>query len=79
LIRWEATPEHPLKARGDLDPLDATAFTYGFTKAQVRAIQGEPVNETDKAWDYGVSRVYFENGRVVGWSESPINPLRARR
>jgi len=80
VVHWEATSEHPLKARGDLDPLHSqtAAFTYGFTKAQVRAIQGEPVNETDRAWDYGVSRVYFENDRVVGWSESPINPLRAK-
>lgn len=81
VTHWESTSDHPLKARGDLDPLHAAGgyFARGSTKAEVRAIQGEPAHQTDNTWDYGVSRVFFENDRVVGWSESPVNPLRIHR
>jgi len=54
-------------------------FDRGSTKAEVRALQGAPLREADKSWDYGSSRVYFERDKVVGWSESPLDPLRIKR
>jgi len=80
VTKWESTSERPLNARIDRDPDHAPLlFTRGSTKADVRQIQGTPVRETDKVWDYGISRVYFEGDRVVDWYESPINPLRVKR
>lgn len=81
VIRWEESPEHPLKARIDAEPAQAMVsyYTIGSTKSDVRRLQGEPVRENEKVWDYGVSRVYFEADRVVGWDESPLNPLKAKR
>ncbi|MDJ0656319.1 MAG: J domain-containing protein [Xanthomonadales bacterium] len=54
-------------------------FDVGFTAEDVRRIQGEPVSATESEWDYGVSKVYFENGRVTGWFNSPIDPLKVAR
>lgn len=54
-------------------------FDKGSTKAEVRALQGAPLRETEKVWDYGSSRVYFERDKVVGWSESPLDPLHIKR
>lgn len=54
-------------------------FDKGSTKAEVRALQGAPLRETDKVWDYGSSRVYFDRDKVVGWSESPLDPLHIKR
>lgn len=82
VIRWEETPEHPLNARLQTDsasPKLPVAFSVGSTKAEVRLVQGEPVRESEKIWDYGISRVFFEHGRVVGWHESPIDPLKIKR
>ena len=54
-------------------------FDKGSTKAEVRALQGAPLREADKVWDYGSSRVYFDRDKVVGWSESPLDPLHIKR
>jgi len=82
VVGWDAEPGTLLNARlypsGGLPRLESV-FTYGSTKSEVRRIQGEPTAMTDKAWDYGLSRVYFENDRVVGWAESPMYPLRVQR
>lgn len=80
---WEFDPTNPLKTR--LAPrtrqVDAhqSGFTLGSTKAEVLAAQGQPLRTGDFEWDYGASKVYFENGRVSGWHESSLDPLRIRR
>ncbi len=54
-------------------------ITRGSTKQEVLAIQGRPLRETDTAWDYGLSRINFQNGKVVDWYENPMNPLIVQR
>lgn len=81
VVNWEETKDHPLRAQleAHAPPAPATNyFTRGSTKTHVRSVQGNPVRETDKVWDYGVSRVYFEADRVVSWNESPLNPLKVK-
>lgn len=82
VIRWEEHPDNPLKtgmgtSRSSANP--PTVFSKGSTKAEVRSIQGNPIREGDKTWDYSVSRVFFENDRVVDWYDSPIDPLKVKR
>lgn len=81
VVRWEETKEHPLRAQLDT-PIARTTepgyFRRGSTKSEVRNAQGTPMHETERVWDYGVSRVYFDGDRVVGWSESPLNPLKVK-
>lgn len=81
VVHWQETPGYPLRAKAELPPTrrNPEFFTKGSTKTEVREIQGDPVHETDRMWDYGVSRVYFERGRVVGWYESPLHPLKLKR
>ena len=82
VTHWDENEANPLKARLVATasvPSNATHFGIGSTKADVRAAQGSPMLETDTMWDYGNSRVYFKNGRVTSWEESPVRPLRLRR
>lgn len=51
----------------------------GSTKSEVLAVQGLPQRQTDSAWDYGASRIYFEAGQVSSWHENPLNPLNVVR
>lgn len=77
VISWEEDPATPLRiARNQPARMLEGEFKYGSTKDEVRAVQGNPVTETATVWDYGLSRVYFENGRVVRWEESPMQRLR---
>lgn len=83
---WKESPGDPLSA--DLPREQAPArpvaptrnaqFSIGSSKAEVLAVQGEPIIKTDTLWDYGVSKVYFRKGRVSGWYNSPMDPLHAR-
>ncbi len=80
---WVDSADRRLLAASNHDPQthEATVqyFDRGSTKAEVRTLQGVPMRETDKVWDYGLSRVYFSRDKVVGWSESPLDPLRIKR
>ncbi len=83
--RWETTPDQPLRVTLD-HAQEAAArrstsfFTLGSTKDDVRAVQDAPTREQDRVWEYGNSRVYFdETGRVRGWEASPGFALRAKR
>lgn len=80
VLRWEEDREHPLKTHIDVTAshTPATVFGKGSTKSEVRNIQGHPIRESDKMWDYGVSRVYFQGDRVVDWYESPLDPLKVK-
>ncbi len=80
VVQWEENPSNPLNTRHQPVPMPRPAqFSVGSTKADVRAIQGEPVRESQNVWDYGISRVYFESERVVGWHESAMDPLKVKR
>lgn len=80
VIAWSEDAADPLRiARNQPVQLRHGTFKVGSTKDDVRAVQGTPVTETADLWDYGLSRVYFEQNRVVRWEESPMQPLRAAR
>lgn len=82
---WKESPGDPLSAIPPQEkapaprnaPTRSAYFSLGSTKADVIAAQGEPIIKTDTLWDYGVSKVYFRNGRVSGWYNSPMDPLHA--
>ncbi len=58
-------------------PTTNNLFTVGSTRDEVLAIQGTPDSFSDNVFEYGSSRVYFQNGRVTRWqSNSPT--LKAR-
>ncbi|MGA7727066.1 MAG: J domain-containing protein [Opitutaceae bacterium] len=44
-------------------------FEVGDSKSTVLAVQGNPDEAGDGIFRYGSSLVYFENGRVSGWSD----------
>lgn len=52
-----------------------TLIKKGSSKSDVLVVQGPPQRQTDTAWDYGASRIYFQDGHVSGWHENPMNPL----
>ena len=52
--------------------------TVGSTYDAVRAIQGPPTWATDRIWEYGGSRLYFQEGRVIGWDIWPGSPLKVQ-
>jgi curved DNA-binding protein CbpA len=53
-------------------------FTVGSTKDEVLAVQGTPTKFTDTTLTYGLSDVYFSNGRVYSWNEYATSPLKAK-
>src|SRR5262249_31552594 len=80
VVSWTQHPDNPLRiARDQPIELREGAFSVGSTKDEVRSVQGTPVSETENVWDYGPSRVYFENNRVIGWTVSPLQPLHVTR
>lgn len=80
---WVDSADQNLLALSGQEPLSQQTvkqyFSTGSTKIEVRAIQGTPLREMDNVWDYGLSRIYFEKEKVVGWHESPLEPLRVKR
>jgi outer membrane protein assembly factor BamE (lipoprotein component of BamABCDE complex) len=68
LIRPSVTPN-------DLPPQGY--FTVGSTKDDVLQTQGTPKAMNENRWTYGLSSIEFQNGRVVTWNVSPLNPLKA--
>jgi curved DNA-binding protein CbpA len=61
----------------DEDPL-APYFTVGSTRNDVVRIQGTPSRVAGNVFAYGLSEVYFQNGRVESWHVDPSTPLKAR-
>lgn len=78
---WDEDPETPLKTNllSDSSSQVPETFTVGSTKAEVRALEGTPLVETNTLWDYGLSKVHFRDDRVVSWENSPMRPLKVRR
>jgi hypothetical protein len=50
-------------------------LNIGMDSDSVRRVQGDPVLVKGYRWDYGPSWVLFENGAVVDWYSSPLQPL----
>lgn len=84
---WDAHPDSPIMAKLDIErskdrtirSIQKSRFKQGSTKADVMALQGEPILKTENLWDYGVSKIYFEGGKVSGWYSSPLNPLKLEK
>ncbi|MHB8257513.1 MAG: J domain-containing protein [Acidiferrobacterales bacterium] len=81
VMRWVNDPADPLRIAFSVPktPRRPTTFTIGSTKTLVKSVQGRPLLKTAHEWDYGVSKVYFADGRVTGWYNSPFSPLNAAR
>ena len=81
VLRWEESPDFPLKVTitPKVENTNTGFFGKGSSKDEVIAAQGMPDHDAGNIWDYGLSRVYFENNRVKGWNEAPHNPLRVQR
>ena len=81
VTRWEENAEHLLRTRinvlGNLS--GAAFFGKGASKEDVLSVQGAPDRNAGNVWEYGPSRVYFDNNRVTGWRESPLSPLKVHR
>lgn len=79
--RWEESPDNPLQTtiNPGTERINAEFFGTGSSKKEVIAVQGVPERDAGNVWDYGLSRVYFDNDRVKGWDESPFNPLKVRQ
>jgi len=72
----KVTDHHPQTIAGTKN---IQSFGHGSSKEEVRTVQGQPLRESDREWDYGLSRVYFDrDGRVIRWRESPLDPLRVK-
>jgi DnaJ domain len=78
---WEEDPANPLNATmlAISTPSTPRTFALGSTKEEVRAAEGAPLFESPDLWDYGLSKVYFRDDRVVSWESSPLRPLKTRR
>lgn len=80
VIEWSSDVLHPLKT----DPFKQAnrkadrLFGKGSTKEEVMRIQGKPVYMTDTMWDYGASKIYFSEDKVVSWYNSVLTPLKIR-
>jgi hypothetical protein len=78
---WDISPFNPIKVRMlPSAPVETQRpyFTVGSTKDEVLAVQGTPTEFNDQVWNYGLTSVYFSNGRVTSWDISPFNPIRAK-
>lgn len=80
VLRWDEKTDSPLRVdiASGFEKAGTRFFGRGSTKEDVLAAQGRPDRDAGSVWDYGLSRVYFENGRVTGWHEAQYNPLRVR-
>ncbi len=82
VVGWKIDPRSPIKVKlwpaSSVDPgLDH--FSIGSSKDAVLVVQGTPTAFTQDEFEYGGSRVYFQNNRVVNWKDDPASiPLRAR-
>ena len=75
---WNNSTYDPLSAKYPTAYTTKTHFTIGSTKGEVAAIQGTPDSFTEEQFKYGLSRVYFRNGRVTSWNNSTYDPLKIR-
>lgn len=50
----------------------------GSSTSDVLRLLGPPLAANPRVWEYGPSRIYFTNGTVSGWYESPYRSLPVR-
>lgn len=75
------TPQETAVGRDRVAPratpaLPAAGIRVGSSEADVLRIQGEPHSRSATVWAYGPSYIRFENGRVLDWHSSPLQPLK---
>jgi|GEM_PF-1299251 len=78
VTRWQNFAASPLKARMPSAKPGGSFFTLGSTKEEVVAVQGEPDSRSEHAFEYGISRVFFQNNRVTSWKSYSVAPLRVK-
>jgi hypothetical protein len=80
VIGWDIWPGSPLQVQlfpaASINPVPAS-FTVGSTKDEVLVVQGTPTKVTERLWEYGASRVFFTDNRVIRWEVWPGSPLHA--
>jgi len=54
-------------------------FSIGASIPEVVDAQGIPDSTENGIWVYGSSRVFFFEGKVAGWDDSPTSPLHLTR
>lgn len=81
VTRWDVFPLSPLKVK--IFPSDNSKsnlrFSVGSSKDEVLFAQGPPNAFSERSWRYGDSVVFFEDGRVTRWQQSPQHPLRVQQ
>ena len=75
---WDNSTVNPLKVKLTVASINNGYFTVGSTKEEVIAIQGTPDLFSETYFGYGYSNIYFKDGRVTGWHNSTINPLKVK-
>ena len=81
VVGWKVTPDSLLKVgvkAGQTKGPAKDRFLVGATAAEVAAIEGIPLEVRGDVWAYGPSEVYFRDGRVVGWKNSRLRPLKVQ-
>ena len=79
---WSESELNPLKVSVPVPLTSKRNVSVGCTREEVIAIQGIPddYSEGSTKFKYGFSTIRFDgDGRVVGWKESDLNPLRVDR
>ncbi|KAF0177979.1 MAG: heat shock protein DnaJ domain protein [Limisphaerales bacterium] len=71
-----ALPDEPNQSLGNTSAKGY--FDVGATKDDVLAIQGNPDGANENTLTYGISKVFFENGKVVSWKAYPSCPLKVK-
>ena len=79
VVGWEHDGRNLLrvmgKAPGSEKGGERRLIRLGNTKEDVLKIQGKPLMESDRRWDYGPSFIEFRDGKVVRWHSSVLRPL----
>jgi len=81
VTRWDSSPSDPLKIRllpSQPNMPNKGYFTVGSKKEEVLAVQGMPTGFDDRVFEYGMSKVYFSEGRVTRWDIQADFPLKVR-
>ena len=79
VVGWEHDRTNPLHVKGKAPGREKDGehrlIRLGNTKEEVLKIQGKPLMESDRRWDYGPSFIEFRDGKVVRWHSSVLRPL----
>ena len=71
-----SAPEHePVMLHMTVPANVPTQLAPEMLPAEVRRLEGDPIQADDALWEYGPSWIAFHCGRVSGWYSSPWRPL----